>query len=87
MIQTLRPNSASKQIANSLVKTLTFIAPLVAMALREIPVKNVHKQHKHTNRRLFQTPAIPTILQKNIANQQHKKKKPLLNFSTNFRKM
>lgn len=38
------------------------MAPLVAIALREMPVKNVHRQHKHTNRRLLQIPAIPTIL-------------------------
>ena len=48
------------------VKTfkITFIAPLVAMALSEIPVRNVHVQHKQTNIKECHTPAIPTILQR-----------------------
>jgi hypothetical protein len=45
---------------------LTFMAPLVAMALRDNPVMNVQQQHIDTSIKLCQTPAIPTILQEKI---------------------
>ena len=42
----------------------TFIAPLVAMALNDIPVKNVQAPQNETKTSDCHTPAIPTILQK-----------------------
>ena len=41
----------------------TFIAPLVAMALNDIPVKNVQAPQNETKTSDCHTPAIPTILQ------------------------
>lgn len=49
--------------------TLTFMAPLVAMALRDKPVINVQAQQIDTSTKLCQMPAIPTILQ-NCFNSQ-----------------
>lgn len=43
--------------------THTFIAPLVAIALNEIPVRKVHKPQIATNNKDCPIPAIPTILQ------------------------
>lgn len=39
------------------------MAPLVAIALRDIPVRKVHKPQNVTSSRDSHTPAIPTILQ------------------------
>ena len=41
----------------------TFIAPLVAMALNDIPVRKVHVPHNVTNNSESAMPAIPMILQ------------------------
>jgi hypothetical protein len=64
------------QYAKDVQQKLTFIAPFVAIALREMPVKNVQRQHKITSRRLCQSPAIPIILS-NDPNEWSKKKKDL----------
>ena len=42
----------------------TFIAPLVAIALNDIEVKNVQEPQKATSMRPSPMPAIPTILQR-----------------------
>lgn len=43
-------------------RSLTFIAPLVAMALRESDVMKVQRQHMAVRRSVSPIPAIPTIL-------------------------
>lgn len=43
-------------------KRITFIAPFVAIALKDIVVKNVHKPQSNTNTRPCPIPAMPTIL-------------------------
>lgn len=45
------------------IQLSTFMAPLVAIALSDIPVRKVHKPQSATNNRDSHTPAIPTILQ------------------------
>jgi hypothetical protein len=45
----------------------TFIAPFVAMALNDKPVKNVHAPQNDTKTSDCHMPAIPTILQKGKA--------------------
>jgi hypothetical protein len=66
------------QYAKDVQQKLTFMAPFVAIALREMPVKNVQRQHKITSRRLCQSPAIPIILS-NDPNEWSKKKKTFMN--------
>lgn len=44
---------------------LTFIAPFVAIALNDIPVKKVHEPQKATNKSASPIPDMPTILNKN----------------------
>lgn len=41
---------------------ITFIAPFVAIALKDIVVKNVHVPQSNTNTRPCPIPAMPTIL-------------------------
>lgn len=41
---------------------ITFIAPFVAIALKDIVVKNVHMPQSNTNTRPCPIPAMPTIL-------------------------
>jgi hypothetical protein len=65
------------QYAKDVQQKLTFMAPFVAIALREMPVKNVQRQHKITSRRLCQSPAIPIILS-NDPNEWSKKKKTFM---------
>lgn len=45
------------------IQLSTFMAPLVAIALSDIPVRKVHKPQSATNNRDSHTPAMPTILQ------------------------
>ncbi len=56
----------------------TFMAPFVAITLREIPIKNAHKQHKNTSTRLCQSPTILTIWS-NYPNECSSKPKGLCN--------
>jgi len=39
------------------------MAPLVAIALNDIEVRNVQAPHKETSNNVCPTPAMPTILQ------------------------
>jgi hypothetical protein len=48
----------------------TFIAPFVAIALNDTPVKNVHVPQKVTRTSDCHMPPIPTILQKIEANSR-----------------
>lgn len=43
-------------------KRITFIAPFVAIALKDIVVKNVHVPQSNTKTRPCPIPAMPTIL-------------------------
>lgn len=49
---------------------LTFIAPLVAIALNDTEVRNVHKPQKATSNSDSPMPAIPTILYFHINRKQ-----------------
>lgn len=57
-----KPYSINYSTCSSYIQR-TFIAPFVAMALNDIPVKNVHAPQNETKTSDCHTPAIPTILQ------------------------
>lgn len=52
------------------ISLLTFIAPLVAIALKDTEVRNVHKPQKVTSNSDSPMPAIPTILYFHINRKQ-----------------
>lgn len=58
----VQSGSKFKRVGCTII-TYTFMAPLVAIALSEIPVRKVHKPHNATNNKDSPMPAIPTILQ------------------------
>jgi hypothetical protein len=51
-----------QSLSSTVQKPLTFMAPFVAIALRDRDVMKVQRQHMAVRRRVSPIPAMPTIL-------------------------